>query len=245
MAKRSKAQREGEKRYDEKRAGQRTRNWAVIIYPDDLPEDWADEVDEHLVKWVQSPLHDQDYNADGEPKKPHYHTLFMFENVKTQAQVSEFFKGIFGESENGTIVGVAAPQQVSDRCAVVRYMAHLDNPSKAQYDPAEIVGHNGADPAEILRYSATEMQNMVISMEEYIEENEITELCDFSAAIRYERPEWHTILSTKMTVYFNAFIRSRRHKLQNPKPRPLDIGPKVDPATGEVLEEVQRDGRNL
>ena len=230
MAKNSKAK---QREYDAKRAGQRTRNWAVIFYPEDLPEDWMEQVDGLLVKWIQSPLHDRDFNPDGEPKKVHYHTLFMFDSIKTQDQVAEIFKDLFGESESGSIVGVATPQRVTDRCGVVRYMAHLDNPNKAQYDPAEIIGHNGADPAEIMRYSATEKREMVVAMEEFIEQNDITELADFSEAIRYDRPEWHVILSTQMTVYFNAFIRSCRHKKQEGKSLQQ---PKVDPATGEVIE---------
>ena len=213
MAKNSK---EKQREYDEQRAGQRTRNWTAIFYPEDLPDDWKERVDELRFKWVESPLHDRDTNADGSPKKPHVHTLLMFEAVKTEEQVSALLKEAFGESENGSIVGVALPMKVSDRCAIVRYMAHLDNPDKAQYDVADITGHNGADPAEILRYSATETREMIVAMEEFIEENGITELADFSKAIRYDHPEWHTILATKLTIYFNAFIRSRRHTLEQP-----------------------------
>lgn len=203
-------------KYEEQRAGQRTRNWTVIFYPEDLPENWTSLVDDLHFKWIESPLHDKDLNADGKPKKPHHHTLFMFDVVKTEEQVSSLLKEVFGESETGSIIGIATPQKVSDRCAIVRYMAHLDNPDKAQYDVADIVGHNGADPAEILRYSATETREMIVAMEEYIIENHITELCDFSQAIRYDRPEWHTLLATKMTMYFNAFIRSYRHKQEQP-----------------------------
>lgn len=217
MAKNSK---EKQKKYDSQRAGLRTRNWAAIFYPEDLPDDWKEQIDGLHFKWVEGPLHDKDTNADGTQKKPHHHALLMFEGVKTEEQVSELLKGIFGASESGSVVGVAKPQRVSDRCAVVRYMAHLDNPDKAQYDVAEIVGHNGADPAEILRYSATETREMIVAMEEYIEAHWITELADFSAAIRYDHPEWHTLLTTKMTVYFNAFIRSRRHKLIEAPPLP-------------------------
>lgn len=205
---------ERKNKYEEKRAGQRTRNWTVIFYPEDLPEDWTSLVDELHFKWIISPLHDKDLNADGQPKKPHYHTLFMFENVKSMEQIETMLKEVFGESETGSIMGVATPMKVTDRCALVRYMAHLDNPDKAQYDVAEIVGHNGADPADILRYSATETREMIIAMEEYIEQNGITELVDFSRAIRYEHPEWHTILATKMTMYFTAFIRSNRHRAE-------------------------------
>lgn len=220
-----------QREYDAKRAGQRTRNWLVVFYPEDLPKDWKEKVDDLQCRWIESPLHDRDENPDGTPKKVHCHALFMFDSIKTQEQVAIMLKGVFGESEGGTIVGVAIPLPASDRCGSVRYMAHLDHPGKAQYDIAGIIGHNGADPAEILRYSATETREMIVAMEEYIEQNGIIELADFSQSIRYNHPEWHTILTTKMTVYFNAFIRSCRHK------RIQSINVKlVDMETGEVID---------
>lgn len=235
MAKNSK---EKQKEYDAKRAGARTRNWTVIFYPEDLPENWQQTVDDLSCRWIEGPLHDQDVNPDGTPKKNHVHTLFMFDAVKTAEQVVGMLKGIFGESESGSIIGVAAPKQATDRSAIVRYMAHLDHPNKAQYDINDIVGHNGADPAEVLRYSATETIGMMIAMEEYIELHGITELSDFSRAIRYDRPEWYTLLATKTTMYFSAFIRSRRHKKEigavDPQPQQI---PEADPETGEVIEE--------
>jgi len=237
MARRgTEADKRADARYEEKRAGQRTRNWTVVFYPEDLPEDWISLVDSLLFRWIQSPLHDKDLNADGTPKKAHYHALFMFESIKTVEQIKEMLAGILGKSETGSIIGAAPPQKVTDRCALVRYMAHMDNPDKAKYEVSDIVGHNGADPAEILRYSATETREMIIAMEEYIEDNGILELADFSRAIRYDYPEWHTILATKMTMYFNAFIRSCRHKAQMEKNSWTVKKRKVDPETGEVID---------
>jgi hypothetical protein len=210
MAKNSK---EKQREYDAKRAG-RTRNFTAVLYPEDLPENWREKIDETHVKWIESPLHDKDLNPDGQPKKVHHHTLFMFESVKTVEQVTDYFKNIFGEADTGSIIGVATPQTVSDRCALVRYFAHLDNPQKAQYDVSDIIGHNGADPAEILRYSQTETLSMMIEIEKFIEEHNVTELCDLSLLIREDHPEWYMIITTRNTVYFNAFIRSRRHKSQ-------------------------------
>lgn len=227
------AKKDRDKRYDAKRAGQRTRNWTAVFYVDDLPDDWQSIVDELRFRWIESPVHDKDLNADGTPKKPHVHTLLMFESVKTIEQVEDLLKGAFGESDNGTIVGVAKPQRVSDRGSLVRYMAHLDNPEKYQYEVSEIVGHNGADPAELLRYSATETREMIIAMEEYIEQNGIIELADFSRAIRYEHPEWHTLLATKMTYYFSHFISSVRHSQSVANLDEL----KVDKVTGEIIED--------
>lgn len=207
-------QKQAKAKYDAKRAG-RTRNFTAVLYPEDLPEDWRELIDATHTKWIESPLHDKDLNPDGQPKKAHHHTLFMFESVKTLEQVADFFKKLFGESENGSIIGVAAPQTVSDRCALVRYFAHLDHPSKAQYEVSDIIGHNGADPAEILRYSQSETLAMMIEIEKFIEQHDVTELCDLSALIRESHPEWYMIITTRNTVYFNAFIRSRRHKAQS------------------------------
>lgn len=226
---------EKQKEYDAKRAG-RTRNFTAVLYPEDLPEDWREKIDETHVKWIESPLHDKDLNPDGQPKKVHKHTLFMFESVKTLEQVVDYFKNIFGESDTGSISGVATPQTVSDRCSLVRYFAHLDHPSKAQYEVSDIIGHNGADPAEILRYSQTETLAMMIEIEKFIEQNDVTELCDLSMLIRETHPEWYMIITTRNTVYFNAFIRSRRHKAQAAAALAADIesGQAVVDENGEI-----------
>lgn len=210
--KRKECQHKKDAKRADKRAGTRTRNYTAIMYPEDLPENWKEMIDDTHVKWIESPLHDKDLNPDGQPKKAHHHTLFMFENVKTLEQVKNYFIEIFGESETGSIIGVATPETVSDRCALVRYFAHLDNPSKAQYDVADIIGHNGADVLEIMRRNQSETLEMMKEMQNFIIDNEITELCDFADAIKDIEPEWYMILTTRNTVYFSAYIRSRRHK---------------------------------
>ena len=240
---------EKQREYDAKRAG-RTRNYTTIMYPEDLPDDWRDKLDETHIKWIESPLHDKDVNPDGTPKKAHHHILLMFGCVKSLGQVSDLLADVFGLSPTGSIIGVAVPQAVSDRCALIRYFAHMDHPSKAQYDIADIVGHNGADPAEIMRYSQSETLSMMIDIEKYIESNHIMELCDLSAAIRETHPEWYVIISTRSTVYFNAFIRSYRHKMKNSR-EPEELAElcrriasgavRVDEQTGEIVEGVKID----
>lgn len=64
---------------------------------------------------------------------------------------------------------------------------------------------------------------MIIAMEEYIEQNGITEIAEFARAIRYEYPEWHTILATKMTLYFSTLIRSQRHILRENQEQKIKI----------------------
>lgn len=61
---------------------QRTRNFATVVYPESAPSDWIDKLDQLHVAALISPLHDKDTNPSGEPKKPHYHVLLMFEGKK-------------------------------------------------------------------------------------------------------------------------------------------------------------------
>lgn len=213
MAKNSKNEKrkEYDKKYEKSRSGQRTRNWTAVCYPEDLPEGWESLIEG--VKWVCSPLHDKDLNADGSPKKKHYHVLLMFSAVKTAAQVVDFLSDLFGTSEDsGSIIGVAAPQKVSDRAALVRYMAHMDNPEKAQYDTADIRCFGGADVLELLQHNKREIAEMMMSIEQFIDDNNITELCDLSAALRQTDIDLYLLVATQHTYYFNAYIRSRRHK---------------------------------
>lgn len=212
-----------QKEYDLKRAGTRGRNFNFIVYPDDLPENWVELLDNTRIRWIEGPLHDKDvFTAEdeakneehkaGQTKKIHKHCLAMFESVKTVKQVVEFFKGIFGESETGSIIGIPTPELTADRSGSVRYMAHLDHPSKAQYDVADIIGHNGADPQEIIRFSLSEQLNKMREMESYIDMHNICYLTDFTSQIRDDRPDWYQIVATKNTYYFTALIRSRREK---------------------------------
>lgn len=212
MAKNSKNEKrkEYDKKYEQSRSGQRTRNWTAVCYPDDLPENWESLIDG--VKWVCSPLHDKDVNADCTPKKAHFHILLMFSAVKTAAQVVDFLAARFGTSEGGSIVGIAAPQRCSDRTALVRYMAHMDNPEKAQYSVDDIRTFGGADVLELLQHNRREIVEMMTSIEQFIDDNEITELCDLSAALRQTNIDWYLLVATQHTYYFNAYIRSRRHK---------------------------------
>lgn len=208
----SKGNVERKKKYEEKRSGQRSRNWTCVMYPDDLPSDWIEKVNSECLKWVCSPLHDKDLNADGQLKKAHYHTLFMFDNVKSKALVIELFTRLFGSVEN-SICGVATPQICSDKTALTRYMAHIDNPEKVQYEASDIIGYGGADVSELLAHTRAELVADMVAIEEFIDDNNITELCDLMQLIRYDKPDWYLLIATKSTLYFTNYIRSRRHKL--------------------------------
>ena len=240
---------EKQKEYDENRRGKRSRNFNVICYPEDLPKNWTQLLDDTHIRWVEGPLHDRDvFTAEDEqensehkagmPKKKHKHNLLMFESLKTISGVKDFLGDVFGLSDAGSVIGVLTPQICGDRSGSIRYMAHLDNPTKAQYRFEDIIGHNGADPLDIVRFNATETLHKMIAIEEYIETNDIREMSDLTRQIRYTHLDWYQIVTVRNTVYFNAFVRSFRHKrekLDALQQALADGRAHVDEETGEIV----------
>ena len=146
-----------------KSATSRTRNYATVVYPESAPENWQQIISESKVPVFISPLHDKDKNATGEDKKPHYHVQTMYDAPKTREQAEEFFQSFGG-------VGC---EVIGSTRAYARYLCHLDNPEKAQYDIGQVKAYGGADYMHTIG-TASDIQKAIREMMVYIEENDCT-----------------------------------------------------------------------
>lgn len=195
----------------------RTRTWTFVIYPESAPENWRELLDDEHIEWAESPLHDKDVNANGEIKKAHKHILLMFGGVKSYEQVKELT-----DKCNAPI-----PQRCHNARAMVRYMAHLDNPEKAQYSISDIIPHGGLDVAEMLRPSSSERYTLIGEMIDYITEHNVTEMEDLILYARRERfDDWFPLLCDSAAYVLGSFLKSKRNRAK----------PKIDPETGEVIK---------
>lgn len=175
----------------------------IVVYPDSAPKNWREYLDETHIEWVESPLHEWDVNPTGEVKKPHWHVLLMFGGVKSYEQVCDFIQPL----------NCPIPQRCHNAKAMVRYMAHLDNPEKFQYNVADIVSHGGVDIAELLRPSSSERYSLIREMTDYIKENQITEFCDFMFYAMSERyDDWFPLLCDSSAYVIGLVIKSQRHR---------------------------------
>lgn len=184
----------------------RTRNWTFIVYPESAPDGWENILNEEHLEWIKSPLHDKDINATGEQKKPHYHVLVLFQGVKTFEQVQALIKPL-----NCTI-----PTICQNAKALVRYMAHLDNPEKAQYSISDIVAYGGVDLSELLKANKSERYLYIKEMLTFIATNNITEfkdLMDYAIIERFD--DWFPLLCDNSAYVVQQYIKSCRHYGQN------------------------------
>ena len=183
-------------------ADERARLWTCIVYPESAPPMWRDILDEDHIQWVESPLHDKDVNPDGEVKKPHWHILLSFDGNKSFSQIREYTDKL-----NAPI-----PQKCASAKGLVRYMIHLDNPEKYQYDYADIVCHGGYDINDLFKITATQRYIMVGEIMDFVVENDIIEFSELVIYARHNRFEdWFPLLCDSCAYIVGDFIKSYRH----------------------------------
>lgn len=179
----------------------RTRNYATVVYPESAPDNWQEVLSESFVPAFISPLHDKDVNPTGEPKKPHYHVLIMFDSVKTMEQAKEIFDKIGG-------VGC---EKVNSIRGYSRYLCHLDNPEKAQYDQSDVRSMCGADYINTIGL-VTDKYKAIREMMEFISEKDIYAYSDLLEYCAVERFDWFRVLCDNGTVVVKEYLKSRSWK---------------------------------
>lgn len=176
----------------------RFRNYATVVYPESAPDDWQEILSQQFIPAFISPLHDKDINPTGEPKKPHYHVMLMFEGKKSPEQVREIFDLIGG-------VGVEVVQSLR---GYSRYLCHMDNPEKAQYDAQSVRSLCGADYTGAVGL-VTDKYKAISEMIDFCIENDIYSYSKLLEYSRMERFDWFRVLCDNGTVVIKEYLKSR------------------------------------
>lgn len=201
----------------EKSTASRNRNFATVVYPESAPDHWQQILAEQFVPAFISPIHDKDENVTGEKKKEHYHVIIMFDGVKTPEQAKEVFDKIGG-------VGCEVVKSIR---GYARYLCHLDNPDKAQYNPEEVRCLCGADYTSVIGLSIDKYKS-IDEMMDYIDENNIYSYRDLVRYARSERRDWFRVLCDSGTYVILEYLKSAQWTEKN------TVTYKVELETGEI-----------
>ena len=180
----------------------RTRNYATVVYPESAPDGWLDLLIEECVPSFVSPLHDMDCNPTGEVKKAHYHVLIMFDSVKTieQAQV------IFDE------IGGVGCEKVNSIRGYARYLCHLDNPEKAQYEKSLVKSLGGADYRSVIGLP-TDKYTIIGEILDFIQKEEVYSYADLLDYARVHKQDWFVCLCDNGTYVVKEYLKSKKWML--------------------------------
>lgn len=199
----------------------RARNFATVVYPESAPENWQQILAEQFIPAFISPLHDKDVNPTGEPKKPHYHVIVMFDGKKSEDQV----RGIFA------LIGGVGCEVVKSSRGYSRYLCHLDNPEKVQYSPDDVRQLCGADYSSTIGL-AIDKYKAIDEIMDFIDLHNITSYRNLLQYCRKERRDWFRVLCDNGTYVVLEYLKSAQWSEQ----KKIETFLKVDLETGEVLE---------
>lgn len=184
----------------------KSRTWACIMYQDSAPPDWEDKLRMIGVAFAVSPLHDQDLTKDGKPKKPHWHVILDWPHGSTTYGTAA---GISQGILKGTIpIPLASPR------GYYRYLCHLDNPNKAQYNQDDIVRGNGFDIGDFLELTAQEKADIRRKLLELVLQLDIIEYWDLLMYTLYNCDAATHNYVCDNTMFWTKALASRRGILE-------------------------------
>ena len=191
---------------------EKARHWCFEVYPPEpdgggAPEDWLERLRLSGLRCAISPLHDKDKCSDpkeanyGMLKKPHWHVIACWDGGSTTYNVArELSQGKL----NGTI-----PVKLNGVRGYYRYLTHMDDPDKYQYDPSGIQHLNGFDILDYIEMTMSERIQLTKRIQRYIRECNILEYADLlDTLLDNEEDEMYTV-AIGNTLLFRGYIQSR------------------------------------
>lgn len=182
----------------DKKIDVRFRNFATVVYPDSAPENWPEILSKQFIPAFISPLHDKDKDPTGEDKKPHWHVVLMFDGKKSIEQVTEIFN----------LIGGVGCEKVNSIRGYARYLCHLDNPEKYQYNQSDVRCLSGADYPSTIGL-AIDKYKAIGEMIDFCEENDIVSYSELLKYCRLERFDWFRVLCDNGTVVMKEYLKSK------------------------------------
>lgn len=206
---RSEAQKRADAKYEAKRRGTRHIGWVWITYPESIDPDWLETLTNWGVQIFISPLHDRDKNADGTPKKEHNHYLMLASNPIPYEPAREICDSIGGVMPPKNPAPKAPKPWAQDVRIAARYLCHLDNPEKAQYDPQDVTCINCTlEDYYAIISSAADDDDVLDEIFDYIDEYTVISFSAFVRYCRQERPEWRRLVYHKYAAVITRYIKS-------------------------------------
>lgn len=184
--------------------------WKYVVYPDSAPSNWKEMLDRYGRPWVESPLHTP------EDEKPHWHIIVDSGKKTTYERACKLC----------AILGCPHPRYTQYLTRDVRYLAHLDNSKKQQFDLSTepIVAHNGFDLKKHLEGKRADRLVTMREISTFADDRGVLDFYELTEAILEVQDENMFAFVRKNAYMVNSFLanrRAHRHASQIGKKRVL------------------------
>ena len=139
----------------------------------------------------------------GQYKKPHWHIFHYSGGGRTLVGMRKLFHDL----------GILSFWVEDDKETAIRYQAHLDNPSKAQYDPNQVRPFGGLDIGCLWKKTAQDKLSDISILCAYIKENQCVNGYDLvNMTLELEDPELFECVFSH-TGFFSFYMGGLAEKL--------------------------------
>ena len=140
--------------------------------------------------------------------------VFKFSSNKTFEQVKTLL-----EPFNCPI-----PQKVTSIKGQIRYLIHIDDPDKFQYEQSDIEIIGNVDISPYFQISQMDKYQMIGEMMDFIDDNCITEFRELMQYARAHRGgDWFPLLVDSSTYVINQYISSARNKMRQDRMDKMEV----------------------
>jgi len=190
---------------DKQVSREKARYWVGVLYPENMVDDWEDNIDNLVQVPYAYAIHDKDKEKDGvTPRKVHVHLILCFSNTTTYAHAMHVFRRLerSGATAVNTVQSVVGIRHMYD------YLIH-DTPDcrkkhKYEYDPSERITGNCFDIGSYEQLSTKDKINMRKELANLIIENEITNFADFYLLVSMTYDDSYFDIMSSYTSFFKA-----------------------------------------
>ena len=203
MAEEKKQQTES-KSEDKAVSREKARYWVGVLYPENMLENWEEEISELVELPYAYCIHDKDMEADGvTPRKAHVHLIIAFSNTTTYSHALRVFKRL-GDKAVNTIQSCINIRHKYD------YLIHNTEDCKKKhkhlYEVAERKTGNNFDIGSYEQISTVDKDRMCEEIADLIIEDDITNFRRLYLLVKanYGR-EYFSILKSNSS-FFRALV---------------------------------------
>lgn len=177
---------------------EKARYWVAIMYPENMIDDWKDEIATRLQVPFAYCVHDKDLEKDGSPRKEHVHILIAYPGgTTTQSNALKVFKTL--EKQGQSAIPNDAIQQVFSIRNQYDYLIHDTDDCKKKkkhlYDKSERVTGNNFDIGCYEQLSMDEKDRMADEIADLVFEKDFCNFGDLYKFVRsnYDREYVHQL----------------------------------------------------
>ena len=192
----------------------KARYWGAILYPENMIDNWQDEIYDRLQIPFAYCVHDKDTNKDGTPRKVHVHLLLAKNNTTTLKAILTLVNTL---SKEGCKCCSTAEAVVNVRHAY-DYLVHdtegAKKQGKYQYERKELVTGNNFDIGAYEQLTLVDQQKMRQELVLDITEKCFANYLDFYLYVLSNYDSQYEEYIASHTAFFTAITKSVYQKMK-------------------------------